>query len=179
MKILSKYLIALLILLSSLLSQDTNLEMPYGNTKVAVMVEYTDSNLISDTDIESIVKLRLRRNGISVHANSDDRGEDGMLYIMCNIGTLQNPDAVYGSVSFSFIRNITFELGDAKFEKIDMLKYRELKGRGPIFNSRVWHTGSIFYNSKNSRNDRKEHIVGIIEKYVDNFSSDFLDANNL
>ena len=65
---------------------------------------------------ESIVKLRLRRNGISIHANTDNRGQDGMLYIVCNIGKLGNTDAVYGSVTFSFIRNVTFELGDAGFD---------------------------------------------------------------
>ena len=177
MKVLYKALIVFIIILSSLMSQSKNLEMPDGNTKVAVLVENMKVDLFTTAEIEAIVKLRLRSNGIKVIPNYNSRDENGLLYVHVNIDIFDY--VMYGAIEVSFVRNVVYELGKNDFnQSLNMMQQQLTKGRGPIFNPIVWTDGGILLNTS-SRQEKRDAVRRVLHSTVDKFSSAFLDANNL
>ena len=159
------------------MSQNRNLEMPDGNTKVAVLVESMNVDLFTTAEIEAIVKLRLRSNGIKVIPNYNSRGENGLLYVHVNIDIYDY--IMYGAIDVSFVRKVVYELGKNDFnQSLNMMEQQLTKGRGPIFTPRVWNTGGILLNDA-SQQDKRDAVRNVIYTTVDKFSSAFLDANNL
>ena len=175
MKKFNKALIIFIIIFTPLLSQDKSLIMPEGLTKLGILVEDT-GNLLSKSEIESFVKLKLRRNGIEYFADFDDASfYHPTLYINLNIG--RSDDIYFGNVLVALQRGALNQLSiqDMYKSDFDIKKYTKLKGREAIFGANVRLYQGIFIKSSPAR----EYIKFSLDNYLDQFISEYIDANNL
>ena len=169
-------IIIFIIIFTPLLSQDKRLTMPEGFTKLDILVE-TPRALFSTSEIESFVKLKLRRNNVEYFADSDDASHyHPMLYINLNIG-LSGDDLYFGRLSVALDRGPLYQLSIVDMYKsdFDIIKYTKLKGREGFFGAKVKTYSGIFIKSSPAR----EYIKDTLDDYLDEFISDYIDANNL
>jgi len=175
MKKFNKALIIFIIIFTPLLSQEKSLIMPEGLTKLVIVAEDPDE-LFSVSEIESFVKLKLRRNRIEYFADSDDAPYNHpVLYINLNI--MRNDNIYSGSILVSLKRGPLYQLSvqDIYKSDFDIKKYTELKGRGSFFGAEVKKYSGIFIKSTPAR----EYIKSVLDDKLDRFISDYIDANNL
>jgi hypothetical protein len=180
MKKFNKALIIFIIIFTPILSQvlKSSLEMPEGFTKLVILVE-EPKNLFTSSEIESFVKLKLRRNGIEYFKSTEDPSftfEYPVLYINLNIG-LSKGDLYYGSVRVNLQRSILFDIDFSDMNKrdFDINKYIELNGRGAIFGAAVEDYSGTFIKSPPANQYLKDYL----DDFLDIFISDYIDANNL
>lgn len=179
MKKFNKALIIFVIIFTPILSQVSKnpLEMPRGFTKLAILVEEPE-NLFTSSEIESFVKLKLRRNGVEYFRSFEDPSftyQYPVLYINLNIDRSQRD--YYGSVRISLQRSSLFDLhfSDLYKRDFDITKYIELNGRGAIMGATVQNYGGIFIKSSPANQYVKDYLDNLLDKFI----SDYIDANNL
>ena len=175
MKKLNKALIIFIIIFTPLLSQvKRELIMPEGYTKLHILVEDIRHE-VSASEIESFVKLKLRRNNIEYfsqgyHLNSPT------LYININISEGNN-NVYFGNIEVNFRRSSLFQvsLEDYLFKPdFNFNEYRELKGRESMI-ATVKDYSTIFIKTRPASQLIKEVLDGLLDEFI----SDYIDANNL
>ena len=175
MKKIYKVLIIYVIIFTPLLSQDYRLTMPEGFTKLKILVE-EPRRLVSSSEIESFVKLKLRRNGIEYFADINSAPyQNPTLYINLNIGASRG-DLYYGNVSVNFQRNSLYHISiPDMFSDLNIIEYTQLKGRGFINGSIVESYEGIFLKSPPANQYIKDYLGDLLDEFI----SDYIDANNL
>lgn len=182
MKKFNKALIIFIIIFTPILSQvsKNSLEMPEGFTKLFILVE-EPRHLFTTSEIESFVKLKLRRNGVEYFTGENDpsfspTGEYPVLYLNLNIG-LNNTDLYYGNVEINLQRSSLFDIHFSDLYKRDfnINKYIVLNGRGSINGATVKVYSGIFLKSSPA----KQYAKNYLDDLLDEFISDYIDANNL
>tara|TARA_Y100001970_G_scaffold207450_1_gene252731 strand:- start:3214 stop:3741 length:528 start_codon:yes stop_codon:yes gene_type:complete len=175
MKKLYITVITFIILFSTLSSQDRNLEMPASSKKINVKVwNIEDSDLVRKNDILSKAKLRLRRNGIEYHISPDDDFSVGTLYI--DILLTGDGDDYAGTLQLYFLRSNFFHFGDLiDFETTfnDMI----VMNKPNLMGVKVYSSPTTVFSGG------RKHMIDSIDEYLyqflDNFSAEYIDANNL
>ena len=175
MKKINKALIIFVIIFTPLLSQDYRLTMPEGFTKLRILVE-DPKYLVSTSEIESFVKLKLRRNGVEYFADINSAPyQSPTLYINLNIGNSRG-DLYYGNVSVNFQRNSLFHISiPDMYSDLNIIEYTQLKGRKFINGSTVKNYSGIFLKSPPAT----QYIKDYLDDLLDEFISEYIDANNL
>ncbi len=176
MKKFNKALIIFIIIFTPLLSQvNKNLIMPDGCTKINVLVE-DPRELLTISEVESFVKLKLRRNNIEYFANFSDRKLcSPTLYINLNIADSQG-DLYFGNIELSFQRGELNQISTSDyFTDLNFYEYTRLKGRNTIFGATVKTYSTIFIKSPPA----KDRVKSILDGLLDRFISEYIDANNL
>lgn len=167
--------ITLIILFSSLLSQNRNLEMPTGSKKINVKVwNLLEDDLVRESDILSKAKLRLRRNGIEYNVTFDDDFSVGTLYI--DILLTGDDDDYAGTLQLYFVRSNFYHFGDLiDFETTfnDMVDMNKPN----LMRVKVYSSPTTVFSG--SRKHMIDSIDEYLNKFLDNFSADYIDANNL
>ena len=179
MKALYKALIIFIIIFTPILSQVLKdpLEMPRGFTKLAILVE-EPQNLFTTSEIESFVKLKLRRNGVEYFRSINDPSftyEYPVLYINLNIAQSQRD--YYGSIRINLQRSGLFAISFSDMYKrdFDITQYIELNGRGAINGASVQNYSGIFIKTSPANQYVKDYLDNLLDKFI----SDYIDANNL
>jgi hypothetical protein len=175
MKKLYTVVITFIVLFSALLSQNRNLEMPTGSTKINIeIINLEEGDPVRENDILSKIKLRLRRNGIEYHITDDDDYSVGTLVI--DILIVGDNDSYAGTLQLAFIRSNFLHIGD--LTNLDITINEMLDMDKPNLMAIIAYQTPITVFS-----GTREHIIDTIDEYLnkslDNFSTDYIDANNL
>ena len=175
MKKLNKALIIFIIIFTPLLSQvNRGLIMPEGFTKLYIFVEDIRHE-VSASEIESFVKLKLRRNNIEYFSEGYNT-DFPLLYININIGKGNN-NVLYGNIAVNFRRsNLHQVLFEDFWNKPDFnfSEYTELKGRDNMIGT-VESYQAVFNKTRPASQQIKEGLDGLLDEFI----SDYIDANNL
>ena len=161
----------------SFLFSQSPLKLPEGGTFKILIETPSEQSPISEEELESVVKLRLRRNGISYN-NTETDTEVGYFYITLQVLTVDYSKKLYVyAVTAAFARSglyqvlYGFHAPDYPIESsLDFIG----KGLGPFFGAKVWDRKYLGYTNVSPSKDIKETV----EQVVDLFSSEFLDDNS-
>jgi len=162
--------------LSALFPQVSALELPEGGTFTILVENVPEKSPVSQGEIESVVKLRLRRNGVE-YTTENTTTDVGYLYINLNVQVVDLSRKLYVySVGLEFSRNNLYQLHwNALKPELPIRSTADLKakGLGPFHSGTVYNKSFLAYTNVSPSKDIKETI----ESVVDLFCSDFLDAN--
>ena len=162
--------------LSFLFSQSP-LELPSGGTFKILIETPSEKSPVSEKELESVVKLRLRRNGISYN-NTNTETEVGYLYVTLQVLTVDYSKKLYVyAVTAAFARGGLYQIKYGVLAPEYPIKRQtdlSNKGLGPFFGAKVWDKKYLAYTNVSPSKDIKETV----EQVIDLFSSEFLDANN-
>ncbi len=148
--------------------------MPEGYTKLEILVE-DPREVVTTSEIESFVKLKLRRNNLEYFSQEGELGSP-TLYINLNIGSSRD-DLYFGNISVEVWRSSLYHLTISDYYKSDfnIVQYTSLKGRSGIYGATVETYQTIFLKSPPA----SQNVKDILDKLLDQFISDYIDANNL
>ena len=181
LKIIFIFLALFSIINAQTTAQNKNLKVPKSQIRLDVSAEEVPG-FFSRSEIESIVKLQLRRNNIP-YLNPSEResaltGDYPYLYINLFVAKLNSGD-IYGGLSLQLVRFQVFQLStsqryDKDFRITDLT---DKDGRGPLDDIIAWEKTSYFYIPK--RYNQTEQLKEYLESQIDNFSLLYIDKNNL
>ena len=185
MKILLNAIFTIFTFFSSINAQtynyDNNLIVPKSQIKLDVTAEKVPG-FFSNTEIESIVRLQLRRNNIPYLKPSEREsaltGDYPYLYINLYVSKLKSGD-IYGALRISLRRFNVFQI--SSFQKYDkdfrVIDLTNKDGRGPFQNIEAWSSVIYFYVPE--RYDQTKKLKETLISQIDEFSSKYIDLNNL
>ena len=156
------------------------LQLPNGTKFYVLTEDPRDSSIISKQEIESAVKLTLRKNKVPYAATKapDDNRQKTPAYLYVNVNASKSLRDHYGNISIEFVRNgVHYIVFSDILERKDLFETLAKKGHQRLYGVTVWHRASIFFNPE--RYNHREYIVSNVKRLVDEFSIAFLEANGL
>ena len=160
--------------------QDKNLIVPKNQIKLDVSTTEVPEYL-SKSQMESIITLQLRRNDIPYLKSSERESAitGDYPYLLVRVTTSELDVGTYGEITVAFKRFNVFQLSTSQ-EYDKNFRIKDLKnkdGRGPFNDVTAWSSHAIFFIPE--RYDESEEIKKYVQRFIDEFSAKYIDANNL